>query len=78
MRAFPKASGQNLTDRVFLQWTGWLICSRTSPPSLTSFSFTRLVIAVGALLGRIRLFGVSLGVTFVLFAAIPPGTSASP
>ena len=63
MRAFPKASGQNLTDRVFLQWTGWLICSRTSPPSLT----------VGALLGRIRLFGVSLGVTFVLFAAIAAG-----
>ena len=32
-----------------------------------------LVISVGIFLGRIRFFGVSLGVTFVLFAGIVAG-----
>lgn len=33
------------------------------------------VISVGVLLGKIKIFGVSLGVTFALFAGILMGTS---
>ena len=32
-----------------------------------------IVIAVGVYLGKIKLFGISLGVTFVLFAGIVVG-----
>jgi putative transport protein len=35
------------------------------------------VISVGVLLGKIKIFGVSLGVTFVLFAGILMGHLAS-
>ena len=32
-----------------------------------------IVITVGLLLGRIKIFGISLGVTFVLFAGLAAG-----
>ena len=32
-----------------------------------------LIIAVGTLLGRIRIAGISLGVTFILFAGLAAG-----
>ena len=51
-----------------MDWLAKLLTDVSSVPHI--ILVYSLVIAVGALLGRIRLFGVSLGVTFVLFAAI--------
>ena len=54
-----------------MDWLAHLLTDVSSIPHI--ILVYSLVIAVGALLGRIRLFGVSLGVTFVLFAAIAAG-----
>ena len=54
-----------------MDWLAHLLTDVSSVPHI--ILVYSLVIAVGALLGRIRLFGVSLGVTFVLFAAIAAG-----
>lgn len=54
-----------------MNWLAHLLTDVSSVPHI--ILVYSLVIAVGALLGRIRLFGVSLGVTFVLFAAIAAG-----
>lgn len=54
-----------------MDWLAKLLTDVSSVPHI--ILVYSLVIAVGALLGRIRLFGVSLGVTFVLFAAIAAG-----
>lgn len=52
----------------------WLESLLTDPNSIAHivllYSF---VIAVGVLLGKIKFFGISLGVTFVLFAGIIVG-----
>ena len=54
-----------------MDWLAKLLTDVSSVPHI--ILVYSLVIAVGALLGRIRLFGVSLGVTFVLFVAIAAG-----
>lgn len=54
-----------------MDWLAHLLTDVSSVPHI--ILVYSLVITVGALLGRIRLFGVSLGVTFVLFAALAAG-----
>ena len=54
-----------------MDWLANLLTDVSSVPHI--ILVYSLVIAVGALLGRIRFFGVSLGVTFVLFAALAAG-----
>ena len=56
----------------------WLINLFTNTDSIAHIVVLySLVIAVGIALGRFKIFGISLGVTFVLFAGIRPGTSVS-
>ncbi|MBQ6938613.1 MAG: transporter, partial [Muribaculaceae bacterium] len=50
-----------------MEWLTNLICGTSI--AHTAFLYA-LVIAAGVLLGRIKIFGVSLGVTFVLFVGI--------
>ena len=47
-----------------MEWFSNLICGTSV--AHTAFLYA-LVIAAGVLLGRIKIFGISLGVTFVLF-----------
>ena len=58
-----------------MDWLAHLLTDVSSVPHI--ILVYSLVITVGALLGRIRLFGVSLGVTFVLFAALAAVFSSS-
>ena len=52
----------------------WLINLFTSTNSVAHIALLyAIVIAVGVLLGKIKFFGISLGVTFVLFAGIVAG-----
>lgn len=52
----------------------WLENLLFNPDSIAHIVFLySLVISLGVLLGRIRIFGVSLGVTFILFAGILMG-----
>lgn len=52
----------------------WLIKLFTTPDSVAHIALLySLVIAVGVLLGKIKIGGISLGVTFVLFAGIVAG-----
>lgn len=56
----------------------WLISLLTSPNSVAHIVLLyAAVIALGVYLGRIKFFGISLGVTFVLFAGIVAGHVAS-
>lgn len=50
----------------------FLLLTQTDSVAHTVFLYA-VVIAVGVLLGRLRVFGISLGVTFVLFAGIVAG-----
>ena len=55
----------------------WLINLFTTTDSVAHIALLyAVVIAVGVYLGKIKIFGISLGVTFVLFAASWPDTSA--
>ena len=52
----------------------WLINLFTSTESVAHIALLyAVVIAIGVYLGKIKLFGISLGVTFVLFAGIVAG-----
>ena len=52
----------------------WLIALFTSTDSVAHVVLLyAVVIAVGVYLGKIKIFGISLGVTFVLFAGILAG-----
>ena len=52
----------------------WLIDLFTSNESIAHIVLLyAMVIAVGVYLGKIKVFGISLGVTFVLFAGIVAG-----
>jgi putative transport protein len=52
----------------------WLISLFTSTDSVAHIALLyAIVIAVGVYLGKIKIFGISLGVTFVLFAGIVAG-----
>lgn len=52
----------------------WITALFTTQDSVAHIALLyALVIAVGVLLGKIRIFGISLGVTFVLFAGIIAG-----
>ena len=52
----------------------WLIDLFTTTDSVAHIALLfSIVIAVGVLLGKIKIFGISLGVTFVLFAGILAG-----
>ena len=52
----------------------WLINLFTTPDSVAHIALLyAMVIAIGVYLGKIKIFGVSLGVTFVLFAGIVAG-----
>ena len=54
-----------------MDWITHLLTDASSVPHiLLVYSF---VIALGAVLGRLKIFGVSLGVTFVLFVALAAG-----
>ena len=49
----------------------WLINLFTATDSVAHIALLyAVVIAVGVYLGKIKIFGISLGVTFVLFAGI--------
>lgn len=49
----------------------WLISLFSNPNSIAHILFVySIVIALGMGLGRIKIFGVSLGVTFVLFTGL--------
>ena len=49
----------------------WLQDLLTNPDSIAHIvALYSFVIAVGVLLGKIKIFGISLGVTFVLFVGI--------
>ena len=49
----------------------WLTALFTNPDSIAHIILAySIVVALGLALGRIRVFGVSLGVTFVLFAGL--------
>lgn len=54
-----------------MDWFTSLLTDVTSVPHII-FVYS-VVIALGTLLGRIKVFGVSLGVTFVLFVALAAG-----
>lgn len=52
----------------------WLINLFTNSESVAHITLLyALVIAIGVLLGKVKIFGISLGVTFVLFAGILAG-----
>ena len=52
----------------------WLIALFTTTDSIAHIALLyAIVIAVGVYLGKIKLGGISLGVTFVLFAGIAAG-----
>ena len=52
----------------------WLQDLLTNPDSIAHIvALYSFVIAVGVLLGKIKIFGISLGVTFVLFVGILAG-----
>ena len=52
----------------------WLINLFTNTESVAHIALLyALVIAIGVLLGKVKIFGISLGVTFVLFAGIVAG-----
>ena len=52
----------------------WIIDLFTKPDSVAHIALLyALVIAVGVLLGKLKIAGISLGVTFVLFAGIVAG-----
>ena len=52
----------------------WLDNLLFNPDSIAHIALLySLVISIGVLLGRIRIFGVSLGVTFILFVGILMG-----
>ena len=52
----------------------WLVSLFTTSDSVAHIALLyAVVIAVGVYLGKIKIFGVSLGVTFVLFAGIVAG-----
>ena len=51
----------------------WLQDLLTNPDSIAHIvALYSFVIAVGVLLGKIKIFGISLGVTFVLFVGKNP------
>lgn len=51
----------------------WLQDLLTNPDSIAHIvALYSFVIAVGVLLGKIKIFGISLGVTFVLFVGFLP------
>ena len=52
----------------------WIQDLLTNPDSIAHIvALYSFVIAVGVLLGKIKIFGISLGVTFVLFVGILAG-----
>ena len=54
-----------------MDWISHLLTDASSVPHI--LLVYSLVIALGAVLGRLKIFGVSLGVTFVLFVALAAG-----
>lgn len=48
----------------------WLTSLFTEPTIAHDILVYAIVIALGVLLGKVKIFGVSLGVTFVLFVGI--------
>lgn len=51
----------------------WLLEALFEPSMLQAIAVISLVAAVGLALGRIKIFGISLGITFVFFAGIMAG-----
>ena len=51
----------------------WLVNAFTTPTMIQAVIILSIVSAVGLYLGKIKIFGVSLGITFVFFAGILVG-----
>ena len=57
----------------------WIVNLFTNTESVAHIALLyAIVIAIGVYLGKIKIGGISLGVTFVLFAGILAGHVASP
>ena len=51
----------------------WLLETLTEPSMIQAVAVISIVAAVGVYLGRLKIFGISLGITFVFFAGIMAG-----
>lgn len=51
----------------------WLLETLTEPSMIQAVAIISIVAAVGVYLGRLKIFGISLGITFVFFAGIMAG-----
>lgn len=51
----------------------WLVETLTEPTMIQTVAVISIVAAAGIYLGRLKLFGISLGITFVFFAGIMAG-----
>lgn len=51
----------------------WLLDTLTEPSMIQAVAVLSIVAAVGVYLGRLKIFGISLGITFVFFAGIMAG-----
>mgnify|MGYP000013710779 FL=1 len=51
----------------------WLLETLAEPSMIQAVAVISIVAAVGVYLGRLKIFGISLGITFVFFAGIMAG-----
>ena len=51
----------------------WLLETLTEPSMIQAVAVISIVAAVGVYLGQLKIFGISLGITFVFFAGIMAG-----
>ena len=56
-----------------MEWIENLLCPTNNPSLANTLVLYSFVVALGVYLGKMKLFGVSLGVTFVLFVGILMG-----
>lgn len=56
-----------------MEWIENLLCPTNNPSLASTLVLYSFVVALGVYLGKMKLFGVSLGVTFVLFVGILMG-----
>lgn len=56
-----------------MEWIENLLCPTSNPSLASTLVLYSFVVALGVYLGKMKLFGVSLGVTFVLFVGILMG-----
>ena len=51
----------------------WLVETFTEPTLIQAVAVLSIVAAIGVYLGRLKIYGISLGVTFVFFTGIMAG-----